>query len=331
MKRLIALCSVFLVLCLGLIYKSRDKANAVVIYTSTEDYNMELLEQRLNEAFPKYEIVVEYVSTSNIATKVIEEGSKSECDIVFSQDYSYLDLMIEAGVLADLEDEYDVSVFTDDAITDINRNYVIPSVRNGGAVIINKKVLQDEGLPKPTCYEDLLNPKYKGLLSMPSPKSSSTGYMFYLALVNAWGEQKALEYFDKFNKNVLAFTSSGSGPVNALIAREAAVGFGMTAQAVEKINSGNTELEVLFFEEGSPFALLGTSVVKGKETRTEVMDVMDYIYFSYNLEACEMFYPEAIYRDRVFNKSNYPQNILYSNMSNNTIKQKENLLKKWKY
>ena len=46
--------------------------------------------------------------------------------------------------------------------------------------------------------------------------------MFYLSLVNAWGEQKALKYFDDFAKNALHFTSSGSGPVNDLIAEEAA-------------------------------------------------------------------------------------------------------------
>ena len=331
MKRLISLCMVFLVLCLGLVYKSSNKTKAVVIYTSTEDYNMELLQKRLDEAFPDYEIVVEYMSTSNIATKVIEEGSKCECDIVFHQDYSYLDLMIEAGVLANFNDKYDLSIYTDDAITDLNKNYVLPGIRNGGAIIINKKVLSDRGLSKPKSYKDLLKPEYKGLLSMPSPKSSSTGYMFYLALVNAWGEQKALEYFDGFAENVLAFTTSGSGPVNALKNHEAAVGFGMISQAVEEINSGNDELEVLFFDEGSPYALLGTSVVKGKETRSDVMAVMDYIYSTYHIESCETFYPEQIYKDKQFEKANFPKDIVYSNMNNNTIKQKEKLLKKWKY
>ena len=331
MKRLISLCMVFLVLCLGLVYKSSNKTKAVVIYTSTEDYNMELLQKRLDEAFPDYEIVVEYMSTSNIATKVIEEGANCECDIVYQQDYGYLDLMIEAGVLANFEGEYDLSIYSDDAISDLNRNYVLPGIRNGGAIIINKKVLSDRGLSKPNSYKDLLKPEYKGLLSMPSPKSSGTGYMFYLALVNAWGEQKALEYFDEFAENVLAFTSSGSGPVNALTNREAAVGLGMTAQAVEKINGGNDELEVLFFNEGSPYSLYGSSIVKGKETRREVLEVMDYIYSSYTSESCEAFYPEQIYKDKQFEKANFPKNIIYSNMSNNTLKQKENLLNKWKY
>ena len=166
---------------------------------------------------------------------------------------------------------------------------------------------------------------------MPSPKSSGTGYMFYLALVNAWGEEKALEYFNGFAKNVIQFTSSGSGPVNALITREAAVGFGMTAQAIEKINGGNDELEVLFFEEGSPYSLYSSGIVKGKETRVEVMEVMDYIYNSYIEESCRAFYPEQIYNDIQFNKPNFPKNIIYSNMDNNTLQRKEALLNKWSY
>lgn len=330
MKKIIALILTFALLSVGLVFKSCKKTNAIIIYTSTEDYNMELLQKRLDEKFPDYEIEVVYVSTSNIASKVIEEGSDSECDIIFQQDYGYLDMMIEAGVLADIQGEYNASIFMDDMLGE-NQDYIIPTVRNGGAVIINKKVLAEKNIAKPTCYADLLKPEFKNLISMPSAKSSGTGYMFYLSLINAWGEEKALKYFEDFSKNALHFTSSGSGPVNDLIAEEVAVGLGMTAQAVEKINNGHTDLEVLFFEEDSPYSLYGTSVVSGKETRVEVMEVLDYIVNSYIEESCRMFYPEQVYKDIQFEKENFPLNITYANMSNNTLARKEDLLNKWKY
>lgn len=331
MKKIISLCLVFLILCFGLVYKSTKKTNAVIIYTSTEDYNMELLQKRLNEQFPDYEVVVEYLSTSNIATKVLEEGSSSECDIIFSLDYGYLDKLISSDRLANFNDVYDLSIYEDDTITTFNKNYVLPSTRNGGCVIINNKVLADKGIAKPTSYQDLLKPEFKDLVSMPSPKSSSTGYMFLLSLINEWGEEAAFEYFDGLSKNVIAFTSSGSGPVNALTNREAAVGLGMTAQAVDKINNGNNELEVVFFDEGSPFALLGSSIVKGKETRPEVIEVFNYLYSSFIEESCKTFYPEAILKNKTFEIANFPTNIKYSNMSNNSLTNKENILKKWKY
>ena len=331
MKKIISLILISILLSFGLIYKSSKKSEAIIIYTSTEDYNMNLLQQRLNETFPNYEIVVEYMSTSNIATKVLEEGSSSECDIIFQLDYSYLDKLITADRLAHFDDLYDLTVFENDTITASNKNYVIPTTRNGGCVIINNKVLEDRNIEKPTSYQDLLKPEFKNLISMPSPKSSSTGYMFLLSLVNAWGEETALEYFDGFSENVMAYTSSGSGPVNALSNREVAVGLGMTSQAVDKITKGNSELEVVFFDEGSPYALLGSSIVKGKETRKEVIDVFSYIYSSYVEESCKTFYPEPILKDKIFNVENFPSNIVYSNMNNNSLTYKENLLKKWKY
>lgn len=332
MKKIIALCLVFVTLCIGLGFKLK-KNKAIVIYTSTEDYNMELLEKRLNEAFPDYYIAVEYVSTSNIASKVMEEGSKSECDIIFQQDYGYLDMMAEAGVLADVSNKFDSSVFMEDMLGE-NKNYIVPTTRNGGAVIINKNVLKKENIAKPTSYNDLLKPEFHGLITMPNPKTSSTGYMFYLSLVNAWGEEAALKYFDGFQKNAtIGFTTSGSGPVNKLKEGEVAVGFGMTAQAVEIINSGHDELEVVFFDEGSPVSFLGTSVVKGKEKRTDVMKVFDYIVNSYIEESCEKFYPEKVFKNIQFEKANFPKNVKYSKnkKENSSIKRKEQLLKNWKY
>lgn len=331
MKKFIALSLIFLVLTGTLIFKSIKPTDTIVIYTSTEDYNMALLQQRLDENFPDYDIVIEYMSTSNIATKIIEEDASCECDIVFALEYGYLDMLILNNKLANLSFEYDRNIYADDTITETNKNYILPTIRSGGGVIINKKVLQDKGIKKPTKYEDLLSDEYKGLLSMPSPKSSGTGYMFYLSLVNALGEEKALEYFDGFAKNVVAFTSSGSGPVNALTNREAAVGLGMISQAVDKIKNGNNELEVLFFDEGAPFSLYGTGVVNGKQNKLEVMEVMDYLYSSYIEESCQKFYPEKIFKNKNFEVENFPKSIKYADMKQNTLENKENLLKKWKY
>ena len=155
--------------------------------------------------------------------------------------------------------------------------------------------------------------------------------MFYLSLVNALGEDQALNYFNDFSKNIISYTSSGSGPVNTLVAREAAVGFGMISQAVDQINKGNDELEVLFFEEGAPYSLYGSAIVKGKESKPGVIDIFDYIYYSYIEESCSKYYPEKIFKDKNFSLNNFPKNITYANMNNNTLQRKENLLKKWKF
>lgn len=302
------------------------KTDSILVYSSAEDYVIEDLNQRLAETFPNYDITVEYMSTGNLAAKLAAEGTQTDCDIVQQLDYGYLAQLDAAGVLADLSG-YDKSAYMDD--TNMSENYII-QCRVGAAVIVNTKVLTDKGLLEPASYQDLLKPEYKGLITMPSPKASGTGYMFYKSLVNAWGEEEALKYFDQLTPNILQYTSSGSGPVNALLQGEVAIGLGMTSQAVLQINEG-APLKILFFEEGSPYGLYGQTLIKGKETRPEVREVFDFLVNTYNYENAEKFYPEKIFKDKDYTLDNYPENIVYSDMSNNSIEEKTRLLELWKY
>ena len=308
-----------------------DSKQKVVIWTSTEDYNMEYMQKCLDERFPDYNVVIEYNSTSNIAAKVIEEGASSECDIVYMEEYGYMEKMIAAGVLDSIEGDYDLSRYVDNTVGEATNKYVLPSCITGGAVVINKTVFEQKGLTKPTSYQDLLNSSFKGLVSMASPKSSGTGYMFLYSLVKAWGETEALSYFDSLTPNILAYTTSGSGPINALVNREVAVGFGMISQAVNKINDGNNELEILFFEEGAPFNLYGNGFVKGKKANQAVKDVMDYLDSFYVDESNKKFYPESVFKGADYQIPNFPANIVYSNMEGNNLTAKEALLAKWNH
>lgn len=303
-----------------------SKKEKILIYTSAEDYVVEDLNARLREEFPDYDITVEYMSTGNHAAKLLAEGDATECDITHDLEYAYLSQLDREGLFADLS-EYDRSVYCDDTVD--GGNYII-QCRNGGAIVVNTKVLADKGLSEPTNYKDLLKPEYKGLISMPSPKSSGTGYMFLKSLVNSWGEDKAFKYFDDLSENILQYTSSGSGPVNALVQGEVAIGLGMTAQSVIQINDG-APLKICFFEEGSPFTLYGMTMIKGKETRECVKEVFDFLVNECNYEHNEKFYPEQIYKDKICEVKNYPKNIAYADMNGNTIEEKERLLEVWKH
>ena len=302
------------------------KKEKVTIFTSLEDYRLEYLNSRLAEEFPNYDITIEYMSTGNHAAKLLAEGKSTECDISLDLEYGYLSKLDEQGILADLS-SYDGSIFIEEVIQ--SSNY-LPEIRNGGAIIVNKDVIEEKSLSIPTSYEDLLKPEYKGLIAMPNPKSSGTGYMFLKSLVNEWGEEKAFEYFDKLSENILQFTSSGSGPVNMLQQNEIAIGFGMTAQAVTKLNEGYN-FDILYFDEGSPYSLYGLAIIEGKQENTAVREVFNFLINTYEYENCEKFYPEKIFKDKDFVIENFPQNIKYADMSNDTIEEKERLLSKWKY
>ena len=115
-----------------------------------------------------------------------------------------------------------------------------------------------------------------------------------------------------------------------MLQREVAIGFGMTSHAVTQINEG-APLKVVFFEEGSPFTMYGQSIIAGKEERESVKEVFDFLVNTYSYELNEKFFPEQMFKDKVYSVENYPENIVYSDMSNNTIEDKEHLLGLWKY
>ncbi|MGI5897461.1 MAG: extracellular solute-binding protein [Oscillospiraceae bacterium] len=300
--------------------------NTVIIYSSSEEYRNEYVTERLKQEFPDYYIRLIYLPNGKNAAKVKSEGKNSKADIILGMETGYLTSIQDH--LADLS-EYDTSNYLEDMKS--RGHKYLGWERYSGSIIINPKTMKEKNLPVPESYEDLLNPVYKDLICMPNPKASSTGYMFLKSLCNAWGEDKAFDYFDKLAENIYQFTSSGSGPVNALVQGEAAIGLGMTFQAVEQINKG-VPLEILYFEEGSPYSTGGMAVIDGRLENKAVKDVFDFLANTIVYEDKEKYSPEQIFKDQVNSTPNYPQHIPYADMSGlEDLNDKTRLLEKWRF
>ena len=303
----------------------KSDENSVVIYSSDEDYINEYFMGRLNEQFPDYNITIEYLSTGENAAKLKAEGSKTPCDIVWGLEVGYLDDLTD--LLADISN-YDTSNYVADM--QIGNGKYMVAHRYSGCVVVNTELMKEKGLAVPQSYQDLLKPEYKNLIAMPNPKSSGTGYIYLKSLVNAWGEEKAFKYFDELSGNILQFTSSGSGPINALVQGEIAIAMGMTSQAVIEINAGQP-FEIVLFEEGAPFTACGYGIIEGKQNSQAVKEVFDFFYSDLIHEEKALYLPEKIFEGQENTIENYPKDIHYSNMEGNTAAEKQRLLDMWVY
>jgi iron(III) transport system substrate-binding protein len=318
-----------LVLLLAGIANSCKKADdkSVIIYTSTEDFRTEHMQQLLKEKFPGYDITLQVLSTGNHAAKLKAEGIQTEADIILNLETGYLEGLQD--ILADLS-PFDISEFLPELVPASKR--FLPWDKSSGAIVINRSKLESAGLPIPYSYQDLLNPIFKGLISMPNPKTSGTGYMFLVSLINAWGEDAAFEYFDRLAENILQFTTSGSGPVNALIQGEVAIGLGMTLTAVNAINSRGVPLELFFYNEGAPSITTGFGIIKGRETRPVVREVFEFAMTRLVKDDKELYCPEPVMINQSNTIDNYPRNIPYANMDGvYDLSLKERLLERWMY
>ncbi|MCL2008433.1 MAG: ABC transporter substrate-binding protein [Treponema sp.] len=301
--------------------------NSIIIYTSTEDFRTEHIQLLLREKFPEYRITVQVLSTGNHAARLRAEGTQTEADIILNLETGHLEALLD--VLADLSG-FDLSPFLPELIPPSRR--FLPWDKSSGAIVIDRSRLESLALPVPTSYSDLLNPIYRGHISMPSPRTSGTGYMFLISLINILGEEAAFAYFDSFAENVLQFTTSGSGPVNALIQGEAAIALGMTLTAVNAINTRGIPLEIIFFDEGAPNITTGFGIIRGRETRPIVREVFEFIMSDVVREDKELFSPEPIMVNQINTVPNYPRAIPYADMEGvYDLDLKERLLARWRF
>jgi iron(III) transport system substrate-binding protein len=85
-------------------------------------------------------------------------------------------------------------------------------------IIGNKDRLNKAGYTLPKSWKDLLDPKWKDEIVMPSPLTSGGANMMRYSFLSLYGETEGWKYLEALDKNIHHYTRSGSGPAN-LVAR----------------------------------------------------------------------------------------------------------------
>lgn len=299
------------------------KAGQVVIYTSMEENRNKALKEQLAEKFPDKDIVVQYLSTGNSAAKIKNEGTNVEADIVLDLETAHM-VELEEN-FADLS-SFDTSIYLDG----VNKsNRYLTWTKYTMALIIDKNYFDKHNLSVPKTYDDLLKSEYKNLIAIPDPKTSGTGYAFYLNVVNIMGEDKAIEYFKKLKNNLREFTTSGSGPTNLLKQGEIAIAMGMTSQGVEAINEGYN-FKIVSLKTGAPYNTTSFGIIKGRENKENVREVFEWLMNDFGKYDKEYFLPDKILKNQEVKVKNYPTNLKDAKMDGiDSVSVKQDLISKW--
>jgi ABC-type Fe3+ transport system, periplasmic component len=310
------------------------KSDRVVIYTAAEDERIAYLQTELDRQFPDTEIVIQSLGTGQLLSKLQAEGKNSDCDIFYDLEVVNAEIILNASpdLFADLS-AYDFSIY-DPSVTGYTARHHQYAVngKTAGAFLVNTKVLAEKGLAVPETYEDMLKPEYKGLISMPSPKSSGTGYSYYNGMITVLGEEAGMRYFEALNPNIKEYTTSGSAPAKAAVRGDVAIAYGLLWQCVNYANE--TEgMVVVVPEQGLAFDLFTMGMISGHETKESVKAVFDFLYNEVNKPQCAKFNPDKIYADMPEPEiPNYPAG--YREITMNGLfdfRYKQDLLDRWSY
>ena len=313
---------------------SGNNVDRVVIYTAAEDERIAYIQQELDKKFPNVEIVIQSLGTGQLLSKLQAEGKNSDCDIFYDLEVVNAEIILNENpdLFVDLTD-YDFSVYDSSVTGYTNRHHrYAVNGKTAGAFLVNSKMLEEKGLSVPASYEDMLKPEYVGLISMPSPKSSGTGYSYYNGMITLLGDEAGMQYFESLNPNIKEYTTSGSAPAKAAVRGDVAIAYGLLWQCVNYANE-NEGVMVVIPDQGLAFDLFTMGMISGHETDENVKAVFDYLYNELNKPQCAKFNPDKIYVDMPEAEiPNYPTGFGEITMAGlYDFEYKQALLDKWQY
>lgn len=311
---------------------SKDAGKQLTVYTALEEDQIKIYKEGFENKYPDIKLNIVRDSTGIITSKLLSEKDNPQADVVWGVGASNLLVLEQKGVLGEYKPEgYDkiLPQFKDNRE---NPTWVGMEVSEGG-ITVNKKELDAKGLPVPKSYEDLINPKYKGLITMPNPTSSGTGYLIINGILQTFGEEKGCEYLDKLHENIANYTQSGSKPAVLSGKGEYPIGISMAYRGMVEKEKSNGNLEVVFPEDGIFWDVEANALVKKDNIKEESKLFLDWAISEQAMDAYNTKFPIVTIDKEYKLPEGYPENIkekLAKIDPTKAAQDRDTILAKWK-
>ena len=198
----------------------------LLVYTAVESEWLPAYKSAFEAVHPEIRIEFVRASAGPIASRLMAERKHPQADVVFGLSAINMEGLRREGLLEPYHPKNAAQL--DPRMCEADFHWFGINAW-GGSICINTAVLKQHGLPTPKTWEDLTHPQYRGRIVMPSPQASSTGYMFFLGWLQGFGEKAGWDYFDRLNRNVLFYASSGARPAAMTAQGEIAIGLSSAA------------------------------------------------------------------------------------------------------
>ena len=265
--------SVMIMLFLSAIGMAAEK---VTVYTSLEtDETVKYLEIARKD-LPDLDINIIRLSTGELGARMLAEKNNPQADCIWGWAVTNMEQFIPAGM---------IEPYKPKGVEKLDQRFVHPKDYYTGidyyiaAFCVNTKVLQEKGLPMPKGWNDLLNPKFKGLIAMPNPVASGTGFLQIASLLQMYGakegKEDGWEFLKKLDKNMGEYIKSGSRPAKMTAQGEFAVGASFDFPVAQQKKEG-FPVEVVFPAEGAGYEVEANALLKGAKNPNAAKKFLDW-------------------------------------------------------
>src|SRR5262245_46396660 len=160
----------------------------LTVYTALENEQLKPLKDAFEKATPGVEIVWVRDSTGVITARLLAEKDNPKADVIWGVSVSSIALFDQQGML----DGY--SPKGADMLKGIYVDSKKPMMWTGidayaSVIVFNTKEGEAKKVTQPKEWADLTKPEYKGMIVMPNPASSGTGYLMVSAWLQSMGEK----------------------------------------------------------------------------------------------------------------------------------------------
>ncbi|MDP1990030.1 MAG: extracellular solute-binding protein [Syntrophales bacterium] len=113
------------------------------------------------------------------------------------------------------------------------------NIANFSFVLVgNKDRLAKAGYKMPESWKDLLDPKWKGEIIMPSPLSSGTANMMRFSFLALYGDAEGWKFLEALDKNIAYYTRSGNAPTDLVGRGEFMLGITSDENVKKRLDDG---------------------------------------------------------------------------------------------
>jgi iron(III) transport system substrate-binding protein len=140
----------------------------------------------------------------------------------------------------------------------------------------NKEKLAEKGYGMPMSYKELLNPKWKGQIVAPSPRTSGTAFMINYSFLQLYGIKEGWRYLEALDKNMAFYTKSGNAPTDLVGRGEYLLGLTADENVLKRINDGYP-LQWVIPAEGIGYEGNYCTILKGTKKLALSKKIMDYL------------------------------------------------------
>ena len=256
----------------------------LTVYTAFEAEQLEAYKAAFEKANPDIKIDWIRDSTGVVTAKLLAEKENPQADAVWGLAATSLLLLKQEGMLEAYApagaDKLDPR-FRDEA----NPPAWVGLDAWSAALCVNTIELEKAGVAMPKSWADLTKPEYKGLIAMPNPASSGTGFLDVAAWLQMMGEEKGWSYMDALDANIASYMHSGSKPCKDAARGEVTIGISFDFRGAQEKTRG-APIEVVIPEEGIGWDAEAAAIIADTDKLDAARKLLD---FSVSEEAMKLY------------------------------------------